>query len=139
VRGLKDLLLMELIWWNRGRQRNQRGRVVHIAVPAFATPAYKTARSCEYFVDCRYRTAFGIHYNLNAALRCRNRAGAKDGNAGALTGATCYDTVTPHFRSTFFAKPNGSGVKGPGGARVIRATQNSAAIASQKHSQKPSI
>jgi hypothetical protein len=68
VRGLKDLLLMELIWWNRGRQRNQRGRVVHIAVPAFATPTYKTARSCEYFVDWRHRAAFGIHYNLNAAL-----------------------------------------------------------------------
>ena len=68
VRSLKDLLLMELIWRNRGRQRNQRGRVVHIAVPAFGTPTHETARSCEYFVDCRYRTAFGIHYNLNAAL-----------------------------------------------------------------------
>ena len=68
VRSLKDLLLMELIWRNRGRQRNQRGRVVHIAVPAFGTPTYETARSCEYFVDCRHRTAFGIHYNLNAAL-----------------------------------------------------------------------
>ena len=61
------------------------------------------------------------------------------GNVGALIGAARHDTVTPHFRSTFFAKPNGAGVKGPGGARVIRATKNSAAIASQKHSQNPSI
>src|SRR4029079_6749298 len=42
VRLLKDLLLMELIWRNRGRQRNQRGRVVHIAVPAFGTPTDET-------------------------------------------------------------------------------------------------
>src|SRR5207244_5343557 len=68
VRCLEDLLLMELIWRNRGRQRNQRGRVVHIAVPAFGTPTYETARSCEYFGDCRCRTACGKHYNLNAAL-----------------------------------------------------------------------
>jgi hypothetical protein len=68
LRGLEDLLLMELIWRKRIRQRNQRGRVVHIAVPAFGTPRYETARSCEYFVDCRSRTAFGIHYDLNAAL-----------------------------------------------------------------------
>jgi hypothetical protein len=42
--------------------------VVHVAVPALGTPPYETARSCEYFIDCRNRTAFGIHNNLNAAL-----------------------------------------------------------------------
>jgi len=35
-----------------------------------------------------------------------------------------------------FAKPNGAGVNGPGGARVISATKNSAAIASQKAQPK---
>jgi hypothetical protein len=72
---------------------------------------------------------------LDVAIEPARRAGIVD----ALIHAAHHDTVTPHFRSTFFAKPNGSGVKGPGGARVIRATQNSAAIASQKHSQNPSI
>jgi len=50
-----------------------------------------------------------------------------------------YGTVTPHRRNTPFAKPNGTGVNGPGGARVMSAVQNSATMASQKHSQKPSI
>src|SRR6185369_17534848 len=67
VRGLEDLLLMELIWRNRGRQRNQRGRVVHIAVPACGTPTHETARSCEYFVDGRYRTAFSIQIKFECS------------------------------------------------------------------------
>jgi hypothetical protein len=50
-----------------------------------------------------------------------------------------YDTATPHRRSTPLAKPNGAGVNGPGGARVISAVTPSAVIASQKHNQKPSI
>jgi hypothetical protein len=52
---------------------------------------------------------------------------------------TRHGTDTPHRRINAFAKPNGAGVNGPGGARVISATKNSAAIASQKHSQKPSM
>ncbi len=48
-------------------------------------------------------------------------------------------TFTPHFRNSILAKPNGAGVNGPGGARVTSATTPSAAIATQKHSQKPSI
>ena len=63
-----------------------------------------------------------------------------DGNVDAPTLAVVrYGTVTPHRRSTRFAKPNGAGVNGPGGARVMSAVQNSATMASQKHSQKPSI
>jgi hypothetical protein len=50
-----------------------------------------------------------------------------------------YGANTPHLRKTALAAPNGSGVKGPGGARVIRATSSKEAIASQKQSQKPSI
>ena len=50
-----------------------------------------------------------------------------------------YGTATPHRRSAPFAKPNGAGVNGPGGARVMSAVQNSATMAIQKHSQKPSI
>ena len=53
--------------------------------------------------------------------------------------AVAYAICIPHRRSMFLAKPNGAGVNGPGGARVIRATQNNADIASQKQSQKPSI
>jgi hypothetical protein len=48
-------------------------------------------------------------------------------------------SCTPHLLSTVLAKPNGAGVNGPGGARVINATTPSAAAASQKQSQKPSI
>jgi hypothetical protein len=42
-------------------------------------------------------------------------------------------------RSCRVDKPNGAGVNGPGGARLINATKNSATIASQKDSQKPSM
>ena len=48
-------------------------------------------------------------------------------------------TASPHLRINAFAAPNDSGVNGPGGARAIRLTKISAAIASQKQSQKPSI
>jgi hypothetical protein len=52
---------------------------------------------------------------------------------------TRHETDTPHQRISPFAKPNGAGVNGPGGARLINATKNSATIASQKDSQKPSM
>src|SRR5439155_4973743 len=85
----------------------------------------ETARSCDYFGDCRYRTANAIHYNFE----CSPLMSQSCFTAGLFI-AVRYGTVTPHLRNTFFAKPNGAGVKGPGGARVIRATTNSAAIAS---------
>jgi hypothetical protein len=50
-----------------------------------------------------------------------------------------HETDTPHQRINAFAKPSGAGVNGPGGARLINATKNSATIASQKESQKPSM
>ena len=49
------------------------------------------------------------------------------------------DAAASGLRSTFFTKPSGTGDSGPCGARVIRATRNSARIAIQKHSQKPSM
>jgi hypothetical protein len=52
---------------------------------------------------------------------------------------TRHETDTPHQRINAFAKQNGAGVNGPGGARLINATKNSATIASQKDSQKPSM
>ena len=52
---------------------------------------------------------------------------------------TRHETDSPHQRINDFAKPNGAGVNGPGGARLINATKNSATIASQKDSQKPSM
>jgi hypothetical protein len=52
---------------------------------------------------------------------------------------TRHETDTPHQRINAFAKPNGAGVNGPGGARLINTTKNSATIASQKDSQKPSM
>jgi hypothetical protein len=50
-----------------------------------------------------------------------------------------HETDTPHQRINAFAKPNGAGLNGPGGARLINATKNSATIASQKDSQNPSM
>ena len=47
--------------------------------------------------------------------------------------------TTPQLPHQAFATPSGTGVKGPGGALVIRARKPSAAIASQNVSQKPSI
>ena len=34
ARCFEDLRLVKLMWWHRGRQRNQRGRIDHNAVPA---------------------------------------------------------------------------------------------------------
>jgi hypothetical protein len=59
--------------------------------------------------------------------------------AGEVTGR--YATFTPHLRNSILAKPNGAGVNGPGGARVINATTPSATItansgiASRLHSE----
>ncbi len=50
-----------------------------------------------------------------------------------------YARVHPNHRHSARATPNGAGVNGPGGARVIKVTKPSAAIASQNVSQKPSI
>jgi hypothetical protein len=50
-------------------------------------------------------------------------------------------TFIPHLRNSILAKPNGAGVNGPGGARVINATTPSATItansgiASRLHSE----
>jgi len=51
----------------------------------------------------------------------------------------CYARENLNHRIRARAAPNGSGVNGPGGALVIRAVKARAAIASQKHSQKPSM
>jgi hypothetical protein len=59
--------------------------------------------------------------------------------SAATGGNSSRDARTPHQRINAFAKPNGAGVNGPGGARLINATKNSATIASQKESQKPSM
>ena len=50
-----------------------------------------------------------------------------------------YDTDNPNRHINAFATPSGAGVSGPGGARVIGTIRASAAMASQKHSQNPSI
>jgi hypothetical protein len=50
-----------------------------------------------------------------------------------------YDTDNPNRRINACAAPSGAGASGPGGARVIGTTKASATMASQKHSQNPSI
>jgi hypothetical protein len=50
-----------------------------------------------------------------------------------------YTRVHSNRRRSACAAPNGVGINGPGGARVISATNPSAIIASQNVSQNPSI
>ncbi len=80
-----------------------------------------------------------MHKRLSRSAARADRAGAKSGNVGALIGRRLC-TPSPHLpQHASFRETERCGRERAGGARVIRATQNSAAIASQKHSQNPSI
>jgi hypothetical protein len=63
----------------------------------------------------------------------RTQGGGEPKSAGR------YRRDNPNRRIRARAAPNGAGVNGPGGARVISATHPSAAIASQNVSQNQSI
>src|SRR5437016_11256663 len=45
VRGFEDFALVKQMGWNRGRKRDQRGRVVvHVSSPCLSYPSIRTAQ-----------------------------------------------------------------------------------------------